>query len=55
MFDSLIHSLDNYFLKKSNECIKKCDDIVIYAEESMPVTRKDFFKKHLTKWIKNLK
>ena len=39
--DSLIHSLDNYFLTKSSEHIKKCDDIVIYAEESTPAARKE--------------
>ena len=39
--DSLIHSLDNYFLTKPSEHIKKCDDIVIYAEESTPAARKE--------------
>ena len=39
--DSLIHSLDNYFLTKSNERIKKCDDIVIYADESTSAARKE--------------
>ena len=39
--DSLIHSLDNYFLTKSNECINKCNDIVIYADESTSVARKE--------------
>ena len=39
--DSVIHSLDNYFLIKSNECIKKCNDIVIYADKSTSVARKE--------------
>ena len=39
--DSLIHSFDNYFLTKSNERIKKCDDIVIYADESTSAARKE--------------
>ena len=39
--DSLIHSLDNYFLTKSNERIKKCDDIVIYADKSTSAARKE--------------
>ena len=39
--DSLIHSPDNYFVAKSNERIKKCDDTVLYADESMSVARKE--------------
>ena len=39
--NSLIHSLDNYFLTKSNERIKKCDDIVILADKSMAAARKE--------------
>ena len=38
--DSLIHSLDNYVLLKSNEGIKKCD-LVIYADEFTSVARKE--------------
>ena len=59
--DSLIHSLDNNFLTKSNERIKKCDDIVIYADESTSAARKEmlvflgFFLQYLMKWINNLK
>ena len=41
MYDSLIHSLDNYFLTKSNERIKKYDDIVIYANKSTSAARKE--------------
>ena len=41
--DSLIHSLDNYFLTKSNEHIEKCNDIVIYADKSTSVARKEMF------------
>ena len=39
--DSLIHSFNNYFLTKSNERIKKCDDIVIYADKSTSAARKE--------------
>ena len=56
--DSLIHSLDNYFLTKSNERTKKFDDIVIYADESTSTTRKEMlgiFLAILMKWIKKLK
>ena len=39
--DSLNHSLDNYFLTKPNERIKKCNDIVLYADESTSAARKE--------------
>ena len=39
--DSLTHSLDNYFLTKSNEHVKKCNDIVIYKDKSTSATRKE--------------
>ena len=39
--DSLIHLPENYFLTKSNERIKKYDDIVLYADESMTAARKE--------------
>ena len=39
--DSLIHSLDNYFLTRSNEHIKKCDDVVIYTDKSTSAARKE--------------
>ena len=39
--DSLNHSLDNYFLTKPNERIKKCNDIVLYTDESTSAARKE--------------
>ena len=39
--DSLIHSLDNYFFTRSNEHIKKCDDVVIYTDKSTSAARKE--------------
>ena len=38
-----------------NKCIKKCNDIVIYAEESTSAARKDFFKKAFDEMDKKFK
>ena len=40
MGDSLIHSLNNYFLTKSNERIKKSDDIIYVEKSRQPQERK---------------
>ena len=40
-YDSLIHSLDDHFFRKSNERIKKYDDTIIYTDESVSSARKE--------------
>ena len=40
MGDSLIHSLNDYFLTKSNERSKKSDDIICVEKSRQPQERK---------------